>query len=153
MPDRRGGRAAAASSLTLVVRRIIAASPERLFEAWTRPEHLIQWWGPSSVTCCHAEVDLSLGGRYRIGNRFADGRIVWISGEFEAIEPPRRLVYTWQLEGGLSERVAVTFTARSQGTEVAVTHERIPDPTVRDRHEQGWIGCLDKLAHHLSGRK
>ena len=37
--------------MTLTVRRIIRASPERLFKAWTQPRHLMQWWGPRDVRC------------------------------------------------------------------------------------------------------
>jgi uncharacterized protein YndB with AHSA1/START domain len=135
----------------LIVRRTIHASPERIFDAWTQPAHLTQWWGPKSVQCVAAEVDLSVGGRYRIANQFPDGKILWISGEFEAIDRPRRLAYTWRVGGeeGAAERVIVSFEARGEDTEVMVRHERIPTPTLRDMHEQGWFGCLDGLAQYL----
>jgi len=134
--------------VSLVVRRTIKAPPERVFAAWTRPEYIMVWWGPATVTCPHAEVDLRIGGRYRIANRFPDGKEVWIEGEFEHIEAPRHIVYSWRLEGGqsLSERVSVRFERRpADSTEVIVTHERIPDQAIRDLHEQGWNGCLDGL--------
>ena len=137
---------------TLVVRRTVRATPERLFDAWTVAEQLRQWWGPPSVACIDAEVDLRVGGRYRIANQFPDGKVLWISGEFEAIERPRRLVYTWRVTpGGVGfERVSVTFDARGQSTEVTIAHERIPSPAIRDRHEQGWTGCLDGLAEYVN---
>jgi uncharacterized protein YndB with AHSA1/START domain len=72
--------------ITLVVRKTIRATRERLFDAWTQPIQLRQWWGPEDVECLDAEVDLRVGGRYRIANRFPDGRVVWITGEFELIE-------------------------------------------------------------------
>ena len=137
--------------LTLVVRRTIGASPERVFDAWTRPERLRLWWGPRGVTCTAAEVDLRVGGRYRIANRFSDGRVVWISGQFECIEPPRLLVYSWHLgsDAERSERVTVAFSVCAAGTEVTVTHERIADTASRDGHEQGWIECLGGLQRYL----
>jgi uncharacterized protein YndB with AHSA1/START domain len=55
--------------------------------------------GPEGVSCIAAEVDLRVGGRYRIANKFPDGRVVWIVGELQIIEPPHRLTYTWQLKG------------------------------------------------------
>lgn len=139
-------------SLTLIVRRVIVASPERLFEAWTRPAELQRWWGPKSVTCTAAEVDLQVGGRYRIANRLPDGKTLWISGVFERIDRPRKLVYTWRVGPGSppSELVTVTFEAHPGGTEVVVVHERIIDAATRDRHEQGWHGCLDGLGGYLS---
>jgi uncharacterized protein YndB with AHSA1/START domain len=142
------------SPARLEVRRRVGAPPERVFAAWTDPNQLKQWWGPKGVTCPAAEVDLRTGGRYRIANRFADGRLVWIFGEFEVVAPPHRLVYTWRAEPGpdVHERVTVTFELRDGGTEVVVVHERIPDARTRDGHREGWQGCLDGLAEHLGAR-
>ena len=133
--------------ITLVVRRTIRATPERLFEAWTRPEQLVEWWGPDGVTCIAPSVDLQVGGRYRIGNRMPDGSEIWIVGEFEIVERPHLLMYTWRLEGNDAiERVTVRFEAQGADTEVTVTHERIANETLRDQHQHGWVGCLEGLA-------
>ena len=83
-----------AGLLNLVVRRTINASAERLFAAWTEPEHFKIWWGPREVVCAGVEIDLRVSGDYRIGNRRPDGSIVWIHGEFERIEAPHYLVFT-----------------------------------------------------------
>ena len=135
---------------TLVVRRRIKATREKLFAAWTQPELLVRWWGPQGVACPSAEIDLRVGGSYRIANQFPNGTMLWIGGIFEVIEPPHRLMYTWKLESqnGPVERVTVSFEAHSIGTEVVVTHERIPDDTARTSHERGWIGCLDSLVRY-----
>jgi uncharacterized protein YndB with AHSA1/START domain len=135
---------------TLVVRRMIRATPDRLFAFWTEPQHLVRWWGPAGVSCPAAEVDLRPGGAYRIANRFADGNVVWIAGIFEVVERPHRLVYTWQLESpsASSERVSVSFEWQGDVTEVVVTHERIGSAAARTSHERGWNGCLDGLARY-----
>jgi uncharacterized protein YndB with AHSA1/START domain len=141
------------ATVVLIVRKTIRATPERLFDAWTQPEQLKKWWGPQSVLCSDAAVDLRIGGGYRIANQFPDGRVLWITGEFEVIERPRRLIYTWRVgsEADASERVIVTFEARSEGTEVIVTHERIPNMAMRDLHNKGWLGCLEGLVEYMSG--
>ena len=138
--------------LTLVARRSIRAPAERLFDAWTQAEHLTQWWGPRGVHCPHAEVDLRVGGRYRIGNQFADGTLVWISGEFEHIARPFELIYTWLIEPATDapERVMVRFIEADGSTQVIVTHERIADEAKRAEHEQGWFGCLDGLVEYVA---
>jgi uncharacterized protein YndB with AHSA1/START domain len=138
------------TSVTLVVRRLISATADTLFDAWTKPADLMSWWGPGGVACPEAQVDLRVGGRCRIANRFPDG-VVWILWEFEVIEPPHKLVYTWRLEqsSGASERVTVRFEPRDNATEVIVIHERIRDVATRDRHEHGWHGCLDGLAEYV----
>jgi uncharacterized protein YndB with AHSA1/START domain len=137
--------------ITLVVRKTIRATPERLFDAWTQPAQLRQWWGPQDVACTDAQIDLRVGGLYRIANRFPDGRIVWITGQFELIEPPDRLVYTWSVEPQtVRERVTVRFERRGDGTDLVVVHERIADEPTRDVHEQGWRECLEGLAEFAS---
>lgn len=139
---------------TLTVRRRIAAPPERLFAYWTDATHLARWWGPAGVTCDSATVDLRVGGAYRIGNRFADGTVLWISGVFEVIEPPRQLVYSWRLgSADVVERVTVTFTPAGDSTDVVVVHERIADAQTRAGHERGWKECLDGLAAYSATRR
>jgi uncharacterized protein YndB with AHSA1/START domain len=140
---------------TLVVRRTIQAAPERVFAAWTEPEQLRAWWGPEGVVCIAADIDLRPGGRYRIGNQLPDQRVLWIVGEFQLIEPPRRLVYSWRVEGisETEERVTVQFEGQGAATEVIVTHERIPSRELRNQHEQGWEGCLSGLAKYLAGER
>jgi uncharacterized protein YndB with AHSA1/START domain len=139
------------SGVTLVVRRTIRASAARLFAAWTESSQLLQWWGPEAVECIGAEVDLRVGGRYRIGNRLPEGKVLWIAGEFEVIEAPHKLVYTWHLEplSGTPERVTVRFAPRGDATEVIVIHEGIASAPLRDRHQQGWQGCIDGLVTYL----
>jgi uncharacterized protein YndB with AHSA1/START domain len=139
-------------TLVLVVRRTIHASAELLFRAWTEPEQLLKWWGPGPAHCSHAELDLRVGGRYRIGNTFPDGRVVWIVGEFERISPPRELVYSWRLEGSGPdvERVTVRFEGTGSTSLVTVLHERIASGQARDGHEKGWEGCLDGLVRYLA---
>jgi uncharacterized protein YndB with AHSA1/START domain len=142
----------AEGTLVLVVRRTIDAPAERLFRAWTEPAQLLTWWGPGPAHCSHAELDLRVGGRYRIANAFPDGRVVWIVGEFERISPPHELVYSWRLEGSGPdvERVTVRFEGRGTATEVVVLHERISSAKARDGHEKGWEGCLDGLVRYVS---
>jgi uncharacterized protein YndB with AHSA1/START domain len=95
----------------------VRASPARVFSAWTDPDQLRRWWGPIGATCPTADVDLRVGGRYRIANRFPDGKTIWIVGEFEVVAPPHRLVYTWRLDPGpeRTERVTVSFEPHGDG--------------------------------------
>jgi len=145
------------STVTLVVRRTIRASAQRLFDAWTRPEHLLRWWGPRNVKCVEAQIDLRVGGSYCLGNQLPDGSLLWIRGVFEQVLPPTRLDYTWTLAPALHppERVRVRFEPRATAsgpevTDVIVQHEHITSTALRDQHEMGWQGCLDKLEQFLA---
>jgi glutathione S-transferase len=139
----------------LVVRRTIKAPAARVFDAWTQPEQLRRWWGPRPVTCSAAELDVRVGGAYRIANQLPNGSVLWISGTFEVVERPHRLVYTWEVEREASSfpersRVLVRFEPHAVGTEVIVVHERIDSEETRADHEKGWSGCLENLDAHFT---
>ncbi len=140
------------AGVALVVRRTIAAEPRRVFEAWTEPAHLLAWWGPRPVRCSKAEVDLRIGGRYRIVNLLPDGNEIVIDGEFTVIEPFVKLAYTWTVSPGPAsvELVTVKFEARGEQTEVIVIHEKIGTQAARDSHEGGWVGCLEGLERYFA---
>ena len=155
------------ADLSLIIRKTIAANPEQVFRAWTHPEALQKWWGPVGVTCHEAEVDLRIGGAYRIGNTLPDGNVIWITGEFEKIETNSMLVYTWSTYAGgpsqsgteeasraaVQERVTVKFNSVplqsvQQGTEVIVIHEKIETQVLVEQHLHGWEGCLAGLLEY-----
>jgi uncharacterized protein YndB with AHSA1/START domain len=142
------------ANLALIVTRRIAATPERLFRAWTTPDEFVRWWRPRGVTCESADIDLRMGGAYRIANRTPDGALVWISGVFETILPPERLSFTWRVErpGAEESRVTVTFARAGQETDVTVTHSKIASEAVREDHERGWKGCLEGLDTFMASR-
>lgn len=133
----------------LVVSKHVKAPVQRVFAAWTTADQVTRWWGPEGVECTHAEVDLRVGGAFRIANLLPDGSTSWISGIYEQIDAPNRLVHTWHVESDptpTSERVTVDFIEVDGGTDITVTHTGFTDSTVRDGHAQGWAGCLDGLA-------
>src|SRR4249919_18532 len=80
------------------------ATPERVFAAWTRPEALRLWWCPAGWHPAAIEVDLRLGGSYRLSMHRAIGAPpVTVHGRFIEIEPPVKLVYTWKWDGVFPE--------------------------------------------------
>src|SRR5262245_40600129 len=80
---------------TLEVRRTIRAPRQRVFDAWTKAEELNRWHSPGPSTVDLAEVDLRVGGKWRIDMRGAGGEAWQVHGVYREIDPPRRLVYTW----------------------------------------------------------
>lgn len=135
------------SDISLSTSRIIKASRDRVFAAWTTPELLVKWWGPGPVSCPEAHVDLREGGAYRIANKEPDGNIIWITGIFKNVTAPEKLIYEWNVNAaeGAITLVTVLFNEHPEGTELIITHERFPDQPIRDMHLMGWGGCLDKL--------
>ena len=132
----------------LEVRRTFAAPRQRVFDAWTRPEALKRWAAPGAMTAPGAEVDLRVGGSYRIHMSAPDGKEHRVIGVYREVDPPRRLVYTWTWETNpdvTDSVVTVEFLERGASTEVVLRHEALPSVESRDRHAVGWGGCMDKL--------
>ncbi len=139
--------------VTLRLARTFAAPPDKVFKAWTEPEALKRWSAPGAMTAPLAEVDVRVGGRYRIHMQAPDGTLHRVTGIYREVDPPRRLVYTWAWEEKPAEGetlVTVEFHDRGGRTEVVLIHERFPNEAVRDQHESGWTGCLAKLATVVS---
>lgn len=98
------------SETVLVLSRTFAAPRERVFRAWTDPAILKKWWaaGPG-FTPTVAEVDLRVGGRYRLGMRAPDqGADYIVAGTYREVQRPARLVYTWAWEGTAGPETLVT---------------------------------------------
>jgi uncharacterized protein YndB with AHSA1/START domain len=137
---------------TLEVRRTLAASRERVFDAWTRAEELRKWFAPGPLTTAVAESDLRVGGRYRITMRAPDGKEHTVTGVYQVIDPPRRLVYTWKWDDKPSageSTVTVEFNEQGRSTEVVLRHDGLPSEKEVADHNHGWLGCLEKLEKAL----
>lgn len=134
---------------SLRVSRLINASPETLFRAWTDPDQLKQWHCPEGITLADAQVELSVGGRYRLRMEDPEGKVYTAVGAYREIQPARRLVYTWQweeTENDVGETlVTVEFQERGDATEVVLTHELFPAAEAKEHHLQGWTSIFDKL--------
>lgn len=91
---------------TIVTRRKLRAPRELVFDAFTRPEHIVRWMGPASHTWISCEGDLRVGGSYRWVQRASTGEEFAFSGEFKEIARPEKLVRTFVYEP-MPEHVAV----------------------------------------------
>src|SRR5260370_42228165 len=88
-----------ANRFALRVERLLDHSRERVFRAWTEREHLEQWFHFSEEwTIAVVEIDLRVGGSYRIGWKAPDGRMWYELGEYREIKPPERLVLTCRFD-------------------------------------------------------
>jgi uncharacterized protein YndB with AHSA1/START domain len=136
----------------LEIRRTFSAPRDRVFRAWTRPEELTKWAAPGPMQVPTAEVDLKVGGRYRMVMRGPDGAEHRVSGVYKQVDPPKRLVYTWQWEqtpDAVETVVTVEFRDLGASTEIVLRQEGFSSIDERERHNKGWNGCLDKLGSVL----
>ena len=150
---------AATPDTALRITRRINASCQQVFQAWTDPEALKRWFAPSGdFTIPSVDVDLRVGGRYRIHMKDPVGKNHIVCGVFHEISVPTKLVYTWEWEAGQcgsddvmvgETLVTVEFHAREDTTELILTHEKFSSAHERDRHYEGWTGCLSQLPRAL----
>jgi uncharacterized protein YndB with AHSA1/START domain len=141
--------------VVLRLSRRFNAPRERVFEAWTSPEVLKEWWraGPDWETP-EAEVDLRPGGAYRLAMRDpGSGQTHTLVGEYREIRPPERLVYTWtwesnpqEMRGSEGSLVTVDFVEDGDATNVEITHTGFASEEIRDLHVHGWEAVLANLA-------
>jgi uncharacterized protein YndB with AHSA1/START domain len=129
-----------------------------LFEAWTRPEHIRHWWGCDGSDISVCEIDLRVGGSWRIVMRMADGSDHPFRGVYREIVPGQRLIYSEcydMAQVGCPEWLT-TVTFEESGSGTRITHTiRHPSRQARDGHlqagmEAGAIRSLHYLDEHVA---
>jgi serine/threonine protein kinase len=139
---------------TLRFTKTIPAPIEKVFEAWTKPAVMAKWFAPTDdFTTPVAEVDLRVGGKYRVGMQpNGSAEVLLHTGQYCRIEEPTLLSFTWNLghvPDAPETQVTVELRPNGELTDLTLIHERFRDPTLRDRHRDGWTGCLNRLASKL----
>jgi uncharacterized protein YndB with AHSA1/START domain len=145
--------AMAESENTLVIERKFAATPERVFAAFTDAAVIKNWFGPESMEVPEADMDVRVGGSYRIRMQSISGdEDHTVAGVYREIDPPNRLSFTWAWQGdempGVETLVTLDFAAAGTGTLMTLTQEGFENTTFRDHHNEGWsssFNCLDAV--------
>lgn len=147
--------------------RTYDASPETIWQAWTDPEIIKQWWGPNNVSIPEAEVDLKVGGKIYIVMEAGEamgpykGTLWPMQGEFTEIVPNSKLAYKAQAwTEGAKETTTIDTTTELTLTEdgaktklkiKAVIYKSGPDAGLAIQGmEQGFTEQLEKLNSFLS---
>jgi len=133
---------------SLTLKRRLNAPAEKVYAAWTQPEQITQWFGPSDTSkVLRAETDVRVGGRYTLAFRTEDGEEHHVSGIYREVRPNERLQFTWAWRSTPERESLVTVSIKPDGDGSILTlmHEQFFDEAARDRHEWGWTGTLNKL--------
>lgn len=138
------------TSTRIRLTRTIRAAPEKVFRAWTEPERMKKWSAPEGYEVTEVSSDLRVGGRFEIRMENEEGAAHTAVGEYREVDPPRRLVYTWDWAEEGAEMgdtlVTVEFRETDEGhTEVVMVHDLLPSKEAAKDHEQGWASCLNRL--------
>ena len=153
----------------LVIERVFDAPRERVFDVFTKPEHLQKWWGPKMVGISVVEFDARPGGKIFLGERHLGSDVLYIAGVVREIERPSRLVFAIHFANEKRERVPpppgsslgaawagdivsiVMFSAEGRRTRVTI---RTPRSGVTaewsEKARYGWAESLDKVGYAIA---
>jgi glutathione S-transferase len=139
---------------SLEIKRFIKAPPTRVYEAWTDPAQLREWFVPEGVRTRSFAADVRAGGKYRWDLVTEQGEDWAAFGEYRELIPGKKIVFTWQWDDdeawqNQTSIVTVELFDRDGGTELLLTHERLPSAESRDRHSEGWNSLLNRLEQFL----
>ena len=156
--DTRNSRAAEPTRRELVLTRVFEAPRSLVFKVWTEPNHVAQWWGPKGFTNPVCELDVRPAGAIHIHMRGPDGTVYPMTGVYQEIIEPERLVFTasaLDAEGHPLFEVLTTVTFAEQGGKTTLTlHARVVTATAAaaphiDGMEEGWTQSLERLSEYL----
>jgi uncharacterized protein YndB with AHSA1/START domain len=157
----------AESDNDLVIARIIDAPRKLVFEAWTKPEHLMRWFAPQGCSTPFCTVDLRVGGKFHFCMRMPNGLEIWGLGVYKEIVEPERIVYIdtfadvagnvvppshYGMSASYPEETVVTLTffERDGKTKLTLRHTVPGSFAERDEMQQGWSQMLDHLTEDLA---
>jgi uncharacterized protein YndB with AHSA1/START domain len=146
------------SDCEFIVTRSFKAPRERVFEAWTKREDVMQWYahcGKMTMSAC--DIDLRVGGKWRYALHMNDnGSEHSFSGEYRVVDKPQRLAYVERYEQmpGTDHTVSLIFAEQGGVTTLSI-HSLYPTKEMRDGHvqsgmEAGMRETLDQLDELVS---
>jgi uncharacterized protein YndB with AHSA1/START domain len=149
--------AATSGELMLHLERVLLAPRPLVFRMHSDPELFAQWWGPKGFSAPSVELDVRVGGHYRIAMQPPEGDRFFLSGKFREVDPPARLAYTfrWEDPDPDDRETMVVFSLRDLGGSTELTVDQGPFATEGRRalHEQGWTETVDRLTELITSRE
>lgn len=139
--------------------RDYAVSVDRLWRAITRPDELVQWFGPEGVRIESCEMDFTKIGPWVCTMRgLESGKRFKVSGQVTSVRPPKGgegyVGFTWAWHDdndvrGYESHVSFTVVATDTGARLTLSHRDLPDMESAQGHTRGWLATLPKLDRYL----
>ena len=147
---------------SIVSEILIAAQPERVFQALVDPAQVLQWWGQGGVyRCTQFEADLRPGGRWRSAGEGPDGSNFAVTGEYLEVQSPHLLVYTWVATwtGDVQTTIRWELESTNGGTLVRIRHSGFAaHPEIANSYRGwprmlGWLQSFIESGETVASRK
>jgi uncharacterized protein YndB with AHSA1/START domain len=146
-----------AADRELVIERTYHAPARLLFEAWSRPEHLMKWFGPVGWPLTLCEVDFRVGGKWRFAMTGSSGiQNTPFGGTYLEIVPNKKIVFDNTFEAPGAETMIMTVTFEEKNGKTKLTHHTLFGSVAMKKHHvgagfvQGTNSGLDQLADVLA---
>ena len=145
------------SDREMVITRVFDAPRELVFRAWTRPEHITQWWGPRGFRTENVAMDVRAGGAWQLVMHGPDGKEYHNRVAYVEVMRPEKLVYRHEGEDGDEPvRFEVTTTFEDEGGKTKLTMRMVfPSAAERDAvvqkygADKGAVQTVERLGEHL----
>jgi uncharacterized protein YndB with AHSA1/START domain len=135
---------------TIRLHRVLRASPERVYRAFTEPDAMVKWLPPNGFTAKMHSADVRVGGKFRMSfTNFATGHSHSFGGEYLELEPHARIRYTDVFDDPNLPGVIHVTVALEQvtcGTELNIEQEGVPEVIPAEACYLGWQDSLAQLA-------
>ena len=149
------------SDTEILMTRNFDAPRALVWEMFTKPEHLKQWWGAGFHQEVVIEMDVRIGGTYRFVGKSPDGTLVPFKGEYREISPPDRIVFTEIFDVDMAREhpsvVTTTFTEANGTTTmkclVRYDSKQTRDIVLQSGMEHGAGASYDKIEEMLAERR
>ena len=143
------------SDREIVLTRVFHAPRAVVFDAWTRPERVAQWWDPSRRPLASCEIDLRPDGDFRFVPQGPDGEKYAFAGRYREITPPDRLVFVTLESPVIPSSIGTIVFEEADGTTTLTLTIECASQAHRDallamRVDAGTAQTLDNLAEHLN---
>lgn len=136
---------------SVVIERLLNAPVELVWRIWTKPEFIQRWFGSDRKGTVHSvDMDLTLGGKYRVTFQDSDGTSHAAFGEYLEIIKESKLRYTWEWESepGHVTELSVEFGTEGEKTRLTLTHSDL-NPNSLHGYKDGWNATVDKILEKI----
>lgn len=136
----------------VILKRIIHAPIDDVFDAWTTPSEMKKWYSPEGMSTTEATSESNKDGKYTVTMKVGETTFQ-MHGKYIEFDRPYKLVFTWESAMPKDDKpsiVSVEFKKISENiTEVSLTHSGFGSKEDRDQHDVGWNGTINKLEKYI----
>jgi uncharacterized protein YndB with AHSA1/START domain len=135
---------------TVRLHRVLRAPPERVYKAFVNADAIPKWYPPYGYTCKIHQMDVKVGGTFRMSfTNFGNGKEQSFGGKYVELIPNELIRFTDKFEDANlpgEMHTAVSLKKVSNGTDLTIVQEGIPEAIPVEECEIGWQECLEQLA-------